>query len=144
MNAGSELQFVDTNLLVYAHDRSAGQKYARAEELVASLWENRTGALSIQVLQEFYVTVTQKVSRPLSPEAASRIILGLSHWSVHTPLVSDILEAGKILQQYRLSFRDAMIVRSAQALGCSVLWTEDLNPDQVYGNLRVCNPFSRT
>ncbi|MEW5897938.1 MAG: PIN domain-containing protein [Bacillota bacterium] len=141
MSASGERQFVDTNILVYAHDKSAGERHTRAKGLVTGLWETRSGCLSVQVLQEFYVTVTQKVSRPLAPEEASRIIFSLSHWHVHTPLAADILEAIKIQQRYRLSFWDAMIIRSAQALGCGVLWTEDLNPGQVYGGVKVFNPF---
>ncbi|MQL53657.1 PIN domain-containing protein [Desulfofundulus thermobenzoicus] len=141
MSAGGERQFVDTNILVYAHDKSAGEKHVRAKALVAGLWDNRCGCLSVQVLQEFYVTVTQKVDRLLAFEEASRIIANLAHWHVHAPLAADVLEAIKIQQRYRLSFWDAMIIRSAQALGCGILWTEDLNQGQVYEEIKVLNPF---
>ncbi|AEG16700.1 hypothetical protein Desku_3210 [Desulfofundulus kuznetsovii DSM 6115] len=136
-------QFVDTNVLVYAHDTSAGEKHARAKALVAELWQSGNGCLSVQVLQEFYVTVTQKVRKPLAPETASRIIEYLSNWRVHTPDAGDVLEAIRIQQRYAISFWDAMIIRSAQALDCRVIWSEDLNPGQYYGEAKVVNPFSR-
>lgn len=135
-------QFVDTNVLVYAHDTSAGEKHARAKALIADLWQSGKGCLSIQVLQEFYVTVTQKVSKPLAPETASRIIECLSHWRLHIPDAGDVLEAIRIHQRYSISFWDAMIIRSAEALGSKVIWSEDLNPGQCYGEVKVSNPFS--
>ncbi|SMB98301.1 Predicted nucleic acid-binding protein, contains PIN domain [Thermanaeromonas toyohensis ToBE] len=138
----SERQFVDTNVLVYAHDTSAGEKHARAKALVTELWQSGNGCLSVQVLQEFYVTVTQKVRKPLSPETASRIIEYLSNWRVHTPDADDVLEAIRIHQRYAISFWDAMIIRSAEALDCRVVWSEDLNPGQYYGEVKVVNPFS--
>jgi len=135
-------QFVDTNVLVYAHDTSAGEKHARAKALVAELWQSGNGYLSVQVLQEFYVTVTQKVRKPLPPETASRIIEYLSNWRVHTPDAGDVLEAIRIHRRYAISFWDAMIIRSAEALGSKVIWSEDLNPGQYYGEVKVVNPFS--
>lgn len=141
MSAKDERQFVDTNVLVYAHDASAGAKHDRAKDLVTQLWQCGSGCLSVQVLQEFYVTVTQKVPAPLAPDEASRIIADLSHWHVHLAGVGDILDAIDILQRCQLSFWDALIVRSAQALGCNVIWTEDLNPGQCYEGIRALNPF---
>ncbi|MGQ9496767.1 MAG: PIN domain-containing protein [Desulfotomaculales bacterium] len=135
-------QFVDTNTLVYAHDTSAGEKHARAKALVTALWQSGNGCLSVQVLQEFYVTVTQKVKKPLAPERASRIIAYLSNWRVHTPDAGDVLEAIRIHRRYAISFWDAMIIRSAEALDCRVIWSEDLNPGQYCGEVRVANPFS--
>ena len=135
-------QFVDTNTLVYAHDTSAGEKHARAKALVTALWQSGNGCLSVQVLQEFYVTVTQKVKKPLAPEKASRIIAYLSNWRVHTPDAGDVLEAIRIHRRYAISFWDAMIIRSAEALDCRVIWSEDLNPGQYCGEVRVANPFS--
>jgi predicted nucleic acid-binding protein len=83
-------QFVDTNVLVYAHDNSAGLKHEQTQNLLRSLWESGLGCLSIQVFQEFYVTVTRKVANPLAPEQASQIISNLSTWQVHSPTVDDI------------------------------------------------------
>ena len=71
-------QFVDTNVLVYAHDVTAGDKHSRARALVEELWDTREGCLSVQVLQEFFVTTTRKIpsrSRPRKPRGSSAIWL---------------------------------------------------------------------
>lgn len=141
MSGSKERQFIDTNILVYAHDISAGEKHEIAEDLVRRLWDYGSGCLSVQVLQEFYVTVTRKVTQPLAPPAASRIIEDLACWHVHIPEPADILEAIDLQLQYKVSFWDAMIIHSAQALDCTVIWSEDLNPGQDYGGWRVINPF---
>jgi predicted nucleic acid-binding protein len=141
MSDARRLQFVDTNILIYAHDVSAGQKHARAQQLIRDLWQSGEGCLSIQVLQEFYVNVTQKVAKPLPAEAAAQIIADLSVWEVHCPRVEDLLDAIHLQERYRISFWDAMIVASAVQLGCQVLWSEDLNPGQAYDQVVVQNPF---
>ncbi|MEW6573602.1 MAG: PIN domain-containing protein [Bacillota bacterium] len=135
-------QFIDTNILVYAHDTSAAEKHNIAKTLVSEIWRSGSGCLSVQVLQEFYVTVTQKVRKPLSPENASRTIADLSFWHVHAPDATDVLRAIEIQQRYKISFWDAMIIRSAKVLGSVIIWSEDLNPDQFYDEVRVINPFS--
>ena len=141
MTDGEPLQFVDTNVLVYAHDQSAGEKHKRARQLIGVLWENQTGCLSIQVLQEFYVNVTQKVARPLKPEVAGQIISDLAVWQIHEPGVADVLDAIRLQSRYQLSFWDAMMLASAAALGCKIVWSEDLNPGQQYDQVFVSNPF---
>lgn len=135
------LQFVDTNVLIYAHDISAGQKHSRARQLIEDLWQSEEGCLSIQVLQEFYVNVTQKVAHPLPVETAAQIIADLSVWQIHCPGTQDILEAIHLQKRYQMSFWDAMILASAAQLGCQTLWSEDLNPGQVYGQVKVQSPF---
>ena len=141
MNEPRDLQFIDTNILIYAHDLSAGEKNARARKLVERLWESRLGCLSIQVLQEFYVNVTEKVARPLMPEVAAQIISDLSVWQVHRPGAQDVLDAIRMQQRYQLSFWDSMIVASAIQMGCRTLWSEDLNPGQTYDQVTVASPF---
>ena len=141
MSEPRSLQFVDTNILIYAHDISAEEKHIRAKELMLDLWQSGEGCLSIQVLQEFYVNVTQKVSKPLSTEAAAQIIADLSVWEVHCPIVEDVLDAARLQQRYQISFWDAMILASALQLGCHVLWSEDLNPGQAYDQVEVQSPF---
>lgn len=136
-----ERQFVDTNILVYAHDRSADDKQVRARNLLQELWHHRTGCLSVQVLQEFYVTVTQKVAKPLLPDAAARIVADLSLWEVHRPGADDVLDGIQIQQRHQLSFWDAMILVSARQLGCRTLWSEDLSAGQEYGSITVRSPF---
>ena len=135
------LQFVDTNVLIYAHDRSAGQKHTRARELMRELWQSGEGCLSIQVLQEFYVNVTRKVARPLAAEAAAQIIADLAVWRIHRPGVEDVLDAIRLQSRYQMSFWDAMVIASAIQLGCQTLWSEDLNPGQAYDQVTVANPF---
>ena len=134
-------QFIDTNVLVYAHDVTAGGKHDRARALVEELWITREGCLSVQVLQEFFVTTTRKIPKPLEPAAAMRIIEDLARWHVHAPAAADVIAATDIHQQAGTSFWDAMILRSADELGCAILHSEDLNPGQAYAGVRVRNPF---
>lgn len=141
MSALEPRQFVDTNVLIYAHDPSAGDKHLRASALIEELWSARTGCLSTQVLQEFYVNVTRKVARPLSPEVAAEIIAALGQWEVHRPNVEDMIEAISLQTRHKISFWDALILTSAQRLECKTLWSEDLNPGQDYRGVVVQNPF---
>lgn len=140
----SDNQFVDTNILVYAHDSTAGDKHEQAKTLVQTLWDTRIGCLSVQVLQEFYVIVTRKVPRPLPSPAAAGIIENLSAWQVFAPAAHDVLAAINMQQQYQLSFWDAMIIWSAIKLDCRTLWSEDLNMSQNYAGVQVLNPFTTT
>jgi predicted nucleic acid-binding protein len=135
-------RFVDTNILVYAHDVSAGEKHALAKEIVRNLWESETGCTSIQVLQEFYVATTVKVAKPLDPETAAQIIRDLSYWKIHIPEAEDVLGAIDLQRHEGISFWDAMILWSAKQLGCRDLLSEDLNPGQTYGGVQVINPFT--
>jgi predicted nucleic acid-binding protein len=134
-------QFVDTNILVYAYDVTAGDKHSRARALVEELWDTREGCLSVQVLQEFFVTTTRKIPKPLEAPGAARIVGDLAHWHVHAPAASDVLAATEIHQRAGTSFWDAMILRSAKELGCQTLQSEDLNPGQAYEGIQVRNPF---
>ena len=133
--------FLDTNILVYAYDRSAGHKHSLAVQLVEECWKNENGCLSIQVLQEFFVTVARKISTPLDDQTARNIVADLTHWRVQAPEASDLLQAIDLQQSYHLSFWDAMIVQSAARLGCKQLISEDLNHGQLYGDVQVINPF---
>jgi predicted nucleic acid-binding protein len=133
--------FIDTNILVYAFDHSAGRKHQIASQLVRECWENESGCLSIQVLQEFYVTLTRKISKPIEPLLARQVISDLAEWRMRSPDVSDVLQAIDYQQAYRLSFWDAMILQSAVRLGCTQILTEDMNHGQVFGPVRVVNPF---
>jgi predicted nucleic acid-binding protein len=134
-------RFVDTNVLVYAHDDSAGSKRDQARALVEQLWGSRDGCLSVQVLQEFFVTVTRKITKPVDAETAKAIVADLSRWYLHVPAADDVLAAIGIHQRTGISFWDAMIVRSAAEIGCTVLYSEDLNAGQEYSGVRVENPF---
>jgi predicted nucleic acid-binding protein len=133
--------FVDTNILVYAYDLSAGDKHTVAQQLMESWWEEGNGCLSLQVLQEFYVTVTQKISKSLEHPLARQIIADLANWRIHTPDPGDLLQAIDLQKEYQVSFWDAMILQSAARLGCKHLYSEDFNHGQSYGGVRVINPF---
>ena len=110
--------------------------------LVQNLWALNTGCLSIQVLQEFYVTITQKVDAPLDVSTAVSLISDLAYWRVHAPQATDVLAAIDLQQRYVISFWDAMIIRSALQLGCNTVWSEDLSSGQDYDGLTVLNPLS--
>jgi len=143
MNVDPQLDyFLDTNILVYAYDSSAGVKHTLAREFMEGCWENENGCLSMQVLQEFYVTVTRKIQTPLEPQTARLIIADLAHWRVHTPEASDFLQAIDLQLSHHLALWDAMIVHSAMCLGCKQLVSEELAHGQIYGEVRVINPFS--
>lgn len=141
MSADRPRQFVDTNILVYAHDVSSGEKYTAAKQLLADLWQSGHGCLSIQVLQEFYVNVTRKVALPLSAEVARQRVEDLTAWLVHSPTPEDVVEAIRLHQTAKLSFWDAMIFSSATRLDCGTLWSEDLQPGQTIAGTMVRNPF---
>ena len=142
MRAEPARQFVDTNVLVYAHDVSAGAKHERAKALLADLWAQGQGCLSIQVLQAFYVNITAKVRRPLDPETARQRVEDLGFWTVHSPMADDVVAAIRLQQSARLSFWDAMVVVSAQRLECQTLWSEDLQPGQTIAGVAIVNPFA--
>jgi predicted nucleic acid-binding protein len=135
-------EFVDTNVLVYAFDASAGTKKAAAERLLAGLWETENGCLSVQVLQEFFVTVTRKVAAPLSLDEAADRVREFGAWRVFAPAVEDVLAAIALQKKSRLSFWDAMVVHAAAETGADVLWTEDLTDGQVLRGVVIRNPFA--
>lgn len=135
-------RFVDTNILVYLFDMDAPEKKAT----VAGLFE-RAGAsgslvLSTQVLQEFYVVVTRKLARPLSPEAAEQAVRDFATLPVQQVTSALILSAIRRSIQSRLSFWDALVVETAVDAGATVILTEDLQHGQVIDGVRVVNPFA--
>ncbi|HXB69315.1 MAG TPA: PIN domain-containing protein [Candidatus Acidoferrales bacterium] len=134
-------EFVDTNILICAFDVTAGEKRRVAVELISRLWLERRGCISLQVLQEFYVAATRKLI--LEPEQAVLQIGRLGRWRVHRPSVEDVLAAIELHRSHSVSFWDGLILRSAQASQCSILWSEDMSSDQRWGSLEVRNPFQR-
>lgn len=141
MNAEPAREFVDANVLVYAFDASAGVKQQLAERLLERLWNGETGCLSVQVLQEFFVTVTRKVARPLSIDEAADRIREFAAWKIFAPTADDVLAAIALHKQAQVSFWDAMVVEAAAQSGCDVLWSEDMNDGQVLRGVRIRNPF---
>jgi predicted nucleic acid-binding protein len=139
MSAGSV--FVDTNILVYAYDSSAGDKHEIAKKEIAALWDSGQGLISTQVLQELYVTLTKKVPKPVSPDLAKPIIQDLLQWKVITNDGTSILEAIEIQKKHLLSFWDALVVQAAVKGGADVLLTEDFEPGRSLDGLTIRNPF---
>lgn len=137
------MDFVDTNVLLYAYDATAGERHEAARALVDRLWHDRRGALSVQVLQDFYVNATRKITKTMRPDVAVDTLRNLSRWRVHSPLPDDVIAAATLATRYQLSFWDAMIVRSAAELRCDTLWTEDLSDGQVIEGVLLANPFSK-
>jgi predicted nucleic acid-binding protein len=107
--------FVDTNILVYAHDRSAGSKHDRAQAIVERLWNSGLGILSTQVLQELCFTLSHKIRRPLPVGEVRQLILDYSMWELVTNTADSVVQALDIELRYKLSFWDALIVRQLKA-----------------------------
>jgi predicted nucleic acid-binding protein len=135
-------EFVDTNVLVYAYDPTTPDKHEQARTLVTRLWESGDGVLSIQVLQEFFWTITRKVPRPISPSQAVDLIEEFATWNVFEPAAEDVIQAARLSVRRRISFWDAMIVQSAIASGAELLWTEDLTAGTKFDDLTVRSPFA--
>ncbi len=133
--------FVDTNVLVYAHDVDAGQKHQIAQGLLVELWNNRTGVLSVQVFQEFYITVTRKLIHPLSAKETRNIIQNYLNWHIEVNDSLSVLNASRIEENYRISFWDALIVAAASKAKVSKILTEDLKSGQVMEGILIENPF---
>jgi predicted nucleic acid-binding protein len=134
--------FFDTNVLVYLFDRSAKAKQKRAQALLAELAP--AIVISTQVLQEFYVTATAKLTPPLSPEDAESQVRNFSAFDVVAIDVALVRSAISLSREHKLSLWDALIVESARARGCTRLLTEDLQHGREFGRLRVENPFRPT
>lgn len=133
--------FVDTNILVYAYDSGAGIKHEKAREQLETLWRERSGVLSTQVLQEFYVNVRRKARNPVSAEQSRGLIGDYLAWN---PIVNDgalLLSALECETRYQVSFWDAMILAAAHRSGASILLSEDFSDGQQYGTVQALNPF---
>jgi predicted nucleic acid-binding protein len=137
----SDKYFVDTNILMYAHDKAAGAKHERARALVEELWRDRTGVVSTQVLQELAVNLRRQAGRPLDGKGTREIIADYLTWHVVVNGGESILEALDLEARYQISFWDALVVQAAHASGAEVLYSEDLSDGQTYGSVRVINPL---
>ena len=133
--------FVDTNILMYAHDRASGVKNLRARSLIEELWKSGGGVLSTQVLQELCINVRRKSIHPLSLEETRKLIEDYSSWTVVINTAESVLEALDVESRYNISFWDALIIQAAGSSGATVLYSEDLADGQNYGAVRVVNPL---
>ena len=135
--------FVDTNLLVYAYDSSAGKKWKTSLEVLSLLWTHRTGVISTQVIQELFVSLTQKVKNPIRPEMAKEIISDLVQWPLVVNDGKNILRAIDLQIKYHLSFWDSLILQAAITSKSEFLLSEDFQDGQVIESVTIVNPFLR-
>jgi len=133
--------FVDTNVLVYAHDIDAGRKQQTAENILFRLRQQRSGAVSMQVLQEFYTTATRKLAHSLSKQEARAIVEDFAYWCVATT-PAEISHALRIEDEARINFWDAMIVAAAVKAGATRILSEDLSHGQTIAGVTIENPFA--
>ncbi|MFA5822190.1 MAG: PIN domain-containing protein [Thermodesulfovibrionales bacterium] len=133
--------FLDTNILIYAHDADSGDKHIIAKNIVKELWDKKNGVLSTQVLQEFYVNVTKKIPRPVAPIEAREIIRAYSSWEIRDNSIMSVIRASEIEEKYKLSFWDSLIVVAAYSAKVEKILTEDLNEGQVIEGILIENPF---
>ena len=131
--------FFDTNVLIYADDKAAPGKQRRALDLVAEHRRARTGVISLQVLQEYFVTVTRKLR--VESSIARRKVELLAEFHVAAPDVADILAAIDLHRLHNFSFWDALVIRSAKQSGCTVLFSEDMQHTREIDGLQIVNPF---
>jgi len=133
--------FVDTNVLIYAHDADAGEKQRVAKAVLRELWSERAGVLSMQVLQEFYVNVTRKIPSPLSKDLARLVVTSYAIWCMETT-PAEVATAFRIEDESQIGFWDALIVSSAAESGASRILSEGLNAGQRIAGVLIENPFA--
>jgi predicted nucleic acid-binding protein len=136
----SDKTFVDTNVLIYAHDVDAKAKHEVAKSVLRDLWRQRTGVLSLQVLQEFYVNITRKIASPLPKDTARLVVNSYAIWCTETT-PTEIATAFRIEDESGIGFWDALIVASAAKSGAVRILSEDLNAGQTISGIRIENPF---
>jgi predicted nucleic acid-binding protein len=134
--------FLDTNVLVYAFDVGAPGKRKRAHRLFAQCAADGSLLLSVQGLQEFYVTVARKLEKPLAPEAAASAVATLATFPVVVTDAPMVRAAIRTHQDAEISFWNALIVEAARSGGAAVLYSEDLQDGRDFGGVRVANPFA--
>jgi len=137
----SDRYFVDTNILMYAHDTAAGERHQRAKALVEEVWETRSGVVSTQVLQELAVNLRKKAKKPLDARSTRDVVVDYLAWQVVVNGGDSILDALDLEARYQVSFWDALVIQAAQTGGAEILYSEDLSDGQRYGSVLVTNPF---
>lgn len=134
--------FVDTNFLLYAHDRSTGAKYERARSLIERLCESGGGILCTQVLQELCVNLRRRTARPLSVERTRELLQDYLSWEIAIHPAESVMEAPGIEQRYNISLWDALIIQAAGSARASLVYSADLADGKKYGPLRTINPLN--
>jgi len=133
--------FVDTNVLVYAYDKDAGKKHRIAVDIMKDLWRSGRGTISAQILQEFFVTLTKKISAPMDISDVRETIRRLSKWDILLIDVDAIIRATELQERYKYSFWDSLIIAAAIAGGARTILSEDLADGQTIQGLTIKNPF---
>jgi predicted nucleic acid-binding protein len=133
--------FVDTNIIVYAYDVSAGEKHRKAVEIMNEMWSIGNGIISSQVLQEFFVSVTRKIAKPLNIPAAKEIVKDLLKWKTVSINGEILVEAIDIHSEHKYSFWDSVIIAAAIEGGAKVLLSEDLTDTHKLKGIVIKNPF---
>jgi predicted nucleic acid-binding protein len=134
--------FLDTNILIYAYDSSAGKKREKAKTILEELWNSGLGVISTQVLQEFYMNITQKVPKPLDRKPARQMVRDFLKWDLVFINGEAILDAIEIQSKHGFSFWDSMIIEAALRGEAAFLYSEDLSHGQVIAGMRIENPLS--
>ena len=133
--------FIDTNILIYAFDVSAGKKHGVSGKIIKDLWVSGEGIISTQVLQEFFVNVVQKIPKPIDKKLAKKIVRDFLKWHLVINYGDSILDAIDISERYGYSYWDSMIIEAAIRGGSTVLISEDLQDGQVIDGVTIRNPF---
>lgn len=135
--------FIDTNVLIYAYDKTAGAKHDGAAKIIGDLWDNGRGVISMQVLQEFFVTVTGKIAKPLDVKTAREVVRDLLKWNPVIITGEILVEAIDIHAAHKYSLWDSLIIASAIEGGAATLLSEDLSDRQTVKNMVLRNPFKQ-
>jgi predicted nucleic acid-binding protein len=133
--------FVDTDILIYAHDRSAGVKHLRAQMLLEQLWTSGWGVISTQVIEELCIHLCRNAANPLPIDEVCLLIRDYSTWEVVPNTPASIQEALDIVLRHKLPFMDALILGAAERSGAAVLYSEHLAATPRYGAVKVVNPL---
>jgi predicted nucleic acid-binding protein len=133
--------FIDTNIIIYAYDVTAGKKHETARIIISDLWDSGLGVISTQVLQEFFVNVVRKIPKPIDKQQAKEIVRDFLKWHVVVNTGDSIIDAIDIFLSFGYSFWDSMIIEAAIKGGATVLISEDLQDGQVVSGVSIKNPF---
>ena len=133
--------FVDTNILVYSRDSTEPAKQRMAKQWLTHLWQQEAGRINTQVMNEYYVTVTQKLKPGLSKDQARADLRALAVWQPLEISTHLIESAWDVQDQYEYSWWDSLVIASALFLDCQYLLSEDMQHEQSLGSLKIINPF---
>jgi len=133
--------FLDTNILVYAYDKSESDKENGAQKILEDGIRNENAVLSTQVLGEFFNVTTKHINNPFSAVEAEEILRSLSVMQVAEITAIDVFRAIETHKKYQTSYWDSLILSTAEQSGCNIVYSEDFNHEQTYNNIKVINPF---